>query len=64
MPEYKLGFKQLAEELGYSTVGEPEMDETAVPVANGRHLTVQLTENGVMVYTEGGVPKFLPAKKG
>lgn len=64
MPEFRLGFKDLADYLGQQTVGEPEHDERTLRNPDGSQvLTVQSTTRGLMVYCEGGQPAFLPGLK-
>ena len=47
MPEYVLGFRELAERLGRDLVGEPLEDEERV----APWLAVQFTSQGMMVYS-------------
>ncbi len=56
MPEYKLGFKTLADQLGPDVVGDPLDDETYF---DAKH-SFQTTTNGLMWYVVGGQPFFLP----
>jgi len=46
MPEFKFGFKDLADRLGKSVVGTPVMDEQYV----GDSLSIQFTTTGMMVH--------------
>lgn len=67
MAQYVLGFKDLAERLGASVVGEPEMDEASIVIEVDmvdrptKVYTFQTTTTGRMEYVTGGQPKFYPA---
>ncbi len=59
MPEFILGFKDLADQLGPDVVGEPVEDEQYFP--DGSH-SLQMTTKGLMVYSKtGNTTHFLPA---
>lgn len=61
MPEYVLGFRDLADRLGRDVVGEPQVDERTLKNPDGGSvITVQMTTRGLMVYMEGGQPMFIP----
>jgi hypothetical protein len=62
MPEFVLGFADLAAELGTAVVGHPQVDEKTLKNPDGSNvLTVQMTDKGMMVYMDGAQPLFLPA---
>lgn len=50
-PEFRFGFKALADELGPAIVGEPVEDEAYFPT--GSH-SLQVTSKGLMVYSKEG----------
>lgn len=63
MPEYVLGFKELAERLGADVVGDPQINQDTLHNPDGADvLTVQTTTKGVMFYQPGASPVFLPAR--
>lgn len=59
MPEFKQGFKDLADRLGKFVVGEPQMDEVSINVGGGKFYAIQITTKGQMVYVTGSIPIFL-----
>jgi len=63
MPEYVLGFKELAERLGTEVVGDPQVNQDTLHDPDGSDiLTVQTTTKGVFFYQPGASPVFLPAR--
>lgn len=60
-PEFRLGFKNLADRLGEYVVGEPETDEFSIPLGGGKHWAIQFTTKGRMEYVTGGQPRFYSA---
>jgi len=50
MPEFVLGFKTLADQLGKDVVGEPLEDEHPWPDGTA---AVQMTSKGLMWYSRG-----------
>lgn len=62
MPEYRLGFKELAEKLGADVVGDPLTDEYQADLG-GRSYNIQQTSNGEMRYTGGIQSYFLAGKR-
>lgn len=59
MPEFKLGFKDLADKLGEPVVGKPVEDEHYFPDGS---TSLQATTKGLMIYSKpGNQAIFLPA---
>jgi hypothetical protein len=58
MPEFHFGFKDLADKLGPTVVGEPVSDETYL----SEDVSIQFTTTGMMMYTKSGnTPHFFEA---
>lgn len=57
VPQFRLGFKDLADRLGKGVVGDPTEEETYFDPFH----SIQTTTKGLMWYQKGGQPMFLPA---
>lgn len=63
VPEFVLGFKDKADELGHDVVGDPLEDQDYLPLATGGEIAFQTTSKGIMIYSrKANRAHFIPGR--